>query len=306
MKDEMKKSDEKNLREAIQGVEGEARWHEPLSRHTTLKIGGPADLLVIPQDIESLARLVRQAHQLELPIFVLGGSNLLVRDGGIRGIVVKLSRLQRITDPEETEIEAEGGVTLSRLSRHALSRGLGGLEFALGIPGTVGGAVMMNAGTREGEMSDLLTGIRIIQSDGTIRTLSRKEMAFGYRWSRFPRGVIVSARMKLRKAGKAEVQKRMEGFNDRRKATHPLALPNAGSVFKNPNGTFAARLVEAVGLKGRRIGDAQVSERHANFIVNRGRATARDVLQLIRLIGKRVEKETGITLELEWKVVGSE
>jgi UDP-N-acetylmuramate dehydrogenase len=131
-------------------------------------------------------------------------------------------------------------------------------------------------------------------------------MAFGYRWSRFPRGVIVSVRMKLRKAGKAEVQKRMEGFNDRRKATQPLALPNAGSVFKNPSGTFAAKLVEAVGLKGWRIGDAQVSERHANFIVNRGRATAKDVLQLIRLIGKRVEKETGITLELEWKVVGSE
>ncbi|MBI3811776.1 MAG: UDP-N-acetylmuramate dehydrogenase [Nitrospirae bacterium] len=302
----MKTSDENNLREAVQGIEGEVRWHEPLSRHTTLKIGGPADVLVIPRDLDALARLVHRARQLDAPIFVMGGSNLLVRDGGIRGIVVKLSRFQRITDPEETEIEAEGGVTLSRLSRHALSRGLGGLEFALGIPGTVGGAVVMNAGTREGEMSDLLTGIRIIQSDGTIRTLSRKEMAFGYRWSRFPRGVIVSARMKLRKAGKAEIQKRMEGFNDRRKATQPLALPNAGSVFKNPNGTFAARLVEAVGLKGRRIGDAQVSERHANFIVNRGHATAKDVLQLIRLIGKRVEEEAGITLELEWMVVGSE
>jgi UDP-N-acetylmuramate dehydrogenase len=302
----MNKSDEKVLREAVRGVEGEIRWLEPLSLHTTLKIGGPADVMVIPKDLQSLARLVRQAHQLEAPIFVMGGSNLLVRDGGIRGIVVKLTRFQRITNPDETEIEAEGGVPLSRLSRHALARGLSGLEFALGIPGTVGGAVMMNAGTPEGEMSDLLTGIRIIQSDGTIRTLPRKEMAFGYRWSRFPRGVIVSARLKLRKAAKAEVQKRMEGFNDRRKATQPLTLPNAGSVFKNPAGTFAAKLVEAVGLRGRRIGDAQVSERHANFIVNRGHATAKDVLQLIRMIGSRVEKESGITLELEWKVVGSE
>lgn len=302
----MKKSDEKNLRNAIQGVEGDIRWHAPLSLHTTLKIGGPADVLVIPKDLEALARLVRQAHQLEVPIFVVGGSNLLVRDGGIRGIVVKLSRLQRITDPEETEIEAEGGVTLSRLSRHALSQGLGGLEFALGIPGTVGGAVVMNAGTREGEMSDVLTGVRIIESDGTIRTMVRGEMAFGYRWSRFPRGVIVSARMKLRKAGQAEIQRRMQGFIERRKATQPLTLPNAGSVFKNPNGTFAARLVEAVGLKGRRIGDAQVSEQHANFIVNRGHATAKDVLQLIRLIGKRVEEETGITLELELRIVGQD
>ena len=302
----MKKSDEKVLREAVRGIEGEIRWREPLSRHTTLKIGGPADVLVIPKDREALAHLVRRAHPLDAPIFVMGGSNLLVRDGGIRGIVVKLSRFQRITDPNETEIEVEGGVPLSRLSRHALARGLSGLEFALGIPGTVGGAVVMNAGTREGEMSDRLTGIQIIESDGTIRMLSRGEMAFGYRWSRFPRGVIVSARMKLRKAGKAEIQRRMEGFTDRRRATQPLTWPNAGSVFKNPTGTFAARLVEAVGLKGRRIGDAQVSERHANFIVNRGHATAKEVLQLIRLIGKRVEEETGITLELELRIVGQD
>jgi UDP-N-acetylmuramate dehydrogenase len=302
----MKKSDEKILREAVRNIEGEIRWCELLSRHTTLKIGGPADVLVIPKDLEAMARLVRQAHQLDAPIFVMGGSNLLVRDGGIRGIVVRLSRFQRITDPDETAIEAEGGVPLSRLSRHALARGLSGLEFALGIPGTVGGAVVMNAGTHEGEMSDRLTGVRIIESAGTIRTLFRGEMAFGYRWSRFPRGVIVSARMKLRKAGQAEIRQRMEGFTERRKATQPLTLPNAGSVFKNPNGTFAAKLVEAVGLKGRRIGDAQVSERHANFIVNRGHATANEVLQLIRLIGKRVEEETGITLELELRIVGQD
>lgn len=302
----MKASDEKILREAVQGVEGEIRWREPLSLHTTFKIGGPADVLVMPKDPDALARLIHQAHPLDAPIFVMGGSNLLVRDGGIRGIVVKLSRFQRITDPDETGIEAEGGVSLSRLSRHALARGLSGLEFALGIPGTVGGAVVMNAGTREGEMSDVLTGIRMVESDGAIRSLSREEMSFGYRWSRFPRGVIVGARMKLRKAGKVEIRQRMENFTDRRKATQPLTLPNAGSVFKNPNGTFAARLVEAVGLKGRRIGDAQISERHANFIVNRGRATAKEVLELIRLIGKRVEQEKGITLELELRIVGQD
>jgi len=285
-------------------VEGEIRWQELLSHHTTLKIGGPADVLVIPKDLQALARLVRQAHQLEAPIFVMGGSNLLVRDGGIRGIVVKLLRFQRITSPDETGIEAEGGVSLSRLSRYALSRGLRGLEFALGIPGTVGGAVMMNAGTPEGEMADLLTGVRIVESDGTIRMLSRDEMTFGYRWSRFPRGVIVSARMILQKADKAGIQRRMDAMTVRRKTNQPLTQPNAGSVFKNPNGTFAARLVESVGLKGRRIGNAQVSDRHANFIVNLGHASAREVLELIRLIGKRVEQEKGITLELELKVVG--
>jgi len=268
-------------------VEGEIRWQELLSHHTTLKIGGPADVLVIPKDLQALARLVRQAHQLEAPIFVMGGSNLLVRDGGIRGIVVKLLRFQRITSPDETGIEAEGGVSLSRLSRYALSRGLRGLEFALGIPGTVGGAVMMNAGTPEGEMADLLTGVRIVESDGTIRMLSRDEMTFGYRWSRFPRGVIVSARMILQKADKAGIQRRMDAMTVRRKTNQPLTQPNAGSVFKNPNGTFAARLVESVGLK-----------------VNLGHASAREVLELIRLIGKRVEQEKGITLELELKVVG--
>ncbi|MBI3609322.1 MAG: UDP-N-acetylmuramate dehydrogenase [Nitrospirae bacterium] len=303
----MKKSDEKVLCEAIQAVEGEIRWHEPLSLHTTLKIGGPADVLVIPKDLEALARLVRQARKAPgrpVPLFVMGGSNLLVRDGGMRGIVVKLSRLQRITDLDETRIEAEGGVPLSRLARHALERGLSGLEFALGIPGTVGGAVVMNAGTREGEMSGVLIGARILEPNGEVRTLGREDMEFGYRWSRLPPGVIVGARLKLHQAGRADIRRRMAGFIDQRKATQPLTLPNAGSIFKNPDGTFAAKLVETVGMKGHRIGDAQVSERHANFIVNLGRATAKDVLKLIRLIGKRVEKETGITLELEIRIVG--
>lgn len=302
----MKKIEEAMMRKAARGVEGDLRWHEPLSHHTTLKIGGPADLLAIPKDLNALARLVRQADDLDVPIFVMGGSNLLVRDGGIRGIVIKLSRLQRITDLGETEMEADGGVSLSRLSRHSFERGLGGLEFASGIPGSVGGAVVMNAGTREGQMSDVLTGISIMGSDGTIRSLARSEMTFGYRSSRFPRGVVVSARMKLRKSGKLDIRRRMQEFVDRRKTTQPLTLPNAGSVFKNPIGTFSAKLVEAAGLKGRRIGDAQISDRHANFIVNRGRATAKEVMQLIRLIGKRVEEQTGITLELELRIVGQD
>jgi UDP-N-acetylmuramate dehydrogenase len=304
--DAMKRSDEAAIREAVRGVEGDIRWREPLRLHTTLRIGGPADALIVPKNLEALARLVRQAHAESVPIFVMGGSNLLVRDGGIRGIVVKLSRFQRITDIGGTEMEAEGGVALSRLSRHAYERGLTGLEFASGIPGWVGGSVVMNAGTREGEMSDVLTGVSIMGSEGLVQSFGRGDMTFGYRSSRFPRGVIVSARMRLRKAEKADIRRRMQGFIDRRKSTQPLTLPNAGSVFKNPIGTFSARLVETVGLKGWRIGDAQVSERHANFIVNRGKATAKEVLQLIRLIGRRVEKDLGITLELELRIVGQD
>jgi len=259
---------------------------------------------VVPKDLGALVRVIRQAREQEVPIFVMGGSNLLVRDGGIRGVVVKLSRFEKMTDPNETQIDAEGGVLLSNLARHAMKRGLSGLEFAQGIPGTVGGAVVMNAGTREGEIADRLTAIRIVESDGTLRTVTRSEMEFGYRSSRLPKGVIVGAIFQLRPSSLPEIQRRMRGFIDRRKATQPLTLPNAGSIFKNPNGHFAAQLVEKVGLKGHRIGNAQVSERHANFIVNLGRATAKDVLELIRAIGKRVEEQTGITLELELKVVG--
>ncbi|HUK56713.1 MAG TPA: UDP-N-acetylmuramate dehydrogenase [Nitrospiria bacterium] len=302
----MKTSDQQALRDAVQGVEGEILWKEPLSRHTTLRIGGPADVLVIPGNLEALVRLVRQARERNERVFVMGGSNLLVRDGGIRGIVVKLSRLEKITDPDATRIDAEGGVLLSNLARHAMKRGLSGLEFAQGIPGTVGGAVVMNAGTREGEIADRLTAIRIVQPDGAIRTMTRSEMEFGYRSSRIPKGVIVGAVFQLQPSSSPEIQRRMRVFIDQRKATQPLTLPNAGSVFKNPKGRFAAQLVEKVGLKGHRIGDAQVSERHANFIVNLGRATAKDVLELIRTIGKRVEEQTGITLELELRIAGQE
>lgn len=283
---------------------GEVCWDEPLSQHTSLKIGGPADVLVVPRSLGDLQGLVMRSHEAKTPLFVMGGSNLLVRDGGIRGIVLKLSQFQKMTDLDEARIEAEGGVLLSRLARHAFERDLSGFEFALGIPGTVGGAVVMNAGTREGEMADVLTGVRIMEPNGEVRTLKRNEMTFGYRTSRLPRGVIVSACLKLYPSGRAEIQRRMQGFINRRKATQPLTLPNAGSIFKNPNGTFAAKLIETVGLKGHRIGDAQVSERHANFIVNRGKALAKDVFQLIRLIGKRVEEQTGITLELELRIVG--
>lgn len=297
----MKKSE---LKAAVMNVRGAVYWNEPLSRHTSLKIGGPADVLVIPDTLEGLQRLVVQSHQARVPVFVMGGTNLLIRDGGIWGVVVKLSRLQKIEQLDETHLEAEAGALVSRVARYASEKSLTGLEFALGIPGTVGGTVTMNAGTREGEIADVLTGLRILKPDGEWCEMTRSEMAFGYRWSRLPQGIIVAAQMRLKKGRRDRIQRRMRYFSHYRKTTQPLHLPNAGSVFKNVNGHFAAQLIESVGLKGCRIGDAQVSERHANFIVNRGKATARDVLQLIHMVGKKVEDQTGVTLELELKIIG--
>lgn len=300
----MKRQDRERLEQAVGDMRGEVYWNEPLSQHTSLKIGGPADVLVVPHSLQDLQGLVMRSLRAKMPPFVMGGTNLLVRDGGIRGLVVKLARFQAIRQLDETMLEAEAGALMPRLARYASKCNLTGLEFALGIPGTVGGAVVMNAGTREGEMADVLVGLRILSPDGSVREVTRSEMAFGYRWSQLPRGIIVAAHLRLRSSRKEQIHHLMQRSIHHRKTTQPLKLPNAGSVFKNPNGHFAAQLIESAGFKGYRIGDAQVSEQHANFIVNRGGATARDVLRLIRTVGKRVEERTGITLELELRIVG--
>ncbi|HEY5648978.1 MAG TPA: UDP-N-acetylmuramate dehydrogenase [Nitrospiria bacterium] len=293
----------KNLKQVFKGISGEVRWNEPLSRHTTLKIGGPAEALYFPRSREALGDVLRRARRFRIPVFVLGGSNILVRDGGVRGIVLKLNGFQKLTSGEN-RVQAGGGVLLSRLSRYAFNQGLGGAEFAQGIPGTVGGAVTMNAGTREGDMAGILASVQIIDPGGSIQTLQRGEIQFGYRWSRLPKGVVIEAEFKLRPRNRAEIRRKMETFMVHRKKTQPLAWPNAGSVFKNPEGGYAANLIERLHLKGARVGEAQVSDQHANFIVNRGGATAKDVLGLIRTIGRKVEDRTGITLELELRVVG--
>jgi UDP-N-acetylmuramate dehydrogenase len=300
----MKRADAATLREIVKDIHGEVSFNEPLSRHTTLKIGGPADVLAMPRSLKDLSELAVRCHREKIALLVMGGTNLLVRDGGIRGVVVKLSHFQQIRPLDENLIEAEAGVLMPRLARYASERNLTGLEFALGIPGTVGGAVVMNAGTREGVMADVLTGLRILGMDGAIREVQRDEMSFGYRWSKLPSGIILAARIRLRKGRKETIQDRMQQFIRHRKNTQPLTMPNAGSIFKNPDGRFAAQLIESAGLKGCRIGDAQISEQHANFIVNRGKASARDVLRLIRMAGKTVEEKTGITLELELKIIG--
>ncbi len=285
-----------------------------MAAHTSLKVGGPADLYAAPQDLADLERLVRAAAEARLPVFVVGaGSNLLVRDGGVRGVVVRLNRLTAVR-LDGDRLYAEAGVNLLRLVKLAERRGLSGLEFAAGIPGTVGGAIVMNAGTPQGETADVVERVWVLGHDGVLRDYDADALGFGYRSSRFlagtgrqfPRpGIVVGAVFRLRQRSPAVVESRVREVTRYRLKTQPLAFPNAGSIFKNPPGRHAAPLIEAAGLKGMRVGDAQVSELHANFIVNRGRATARDVLRLIQVIERRVEEVHGVRLEREVRVVGS-
>jgi UDP-N-acetylmuramate dehydrogenase len=292
------------IRAALTGVKGAVRFHEPMNRHTSFRIGGPADAYIEPEDEGALCRLMAQARKTKVPVFVMGGTNLLVRDGGIRGIVVRLTKLDRVEEHQGGLLYVEGGVGMPRLLKHALQRKLAGLEFAAGIPGTLAGSVVMNAGTRLGEMQDVVERVRMVTPAGAIRELSADEVGFGYRRTRLPRGIVVGAWVRLRWDPKSRIDSVVKDSLLRRKATQPLALPNAGCVFKNPGGDPAGLLIEAAGLKGAQVGDAQVSTLHANFIVNRGRATARDVLSLIRKVGQTVEQTSGVTLQLEVRIVG--
>lgn len=292
------------LKEALDGVRGEARFNLPLSTFTSFQIGGPADVFVTPADEEDAARLFRQAHRLRIPVFVLGGTNVLIQDRGIRGIVIGLSHLKAVRVEAGHVLYAEAGVGMPTLIKRAITLGLSGLEWAAGIPGTVGGCVVMNAGTRLGEMKDALSGVRMAFSDGSLRDLARADIGFEYRRALLPEGIVVGARLQLKPASKGEIERVVKDYLRYRKATQPLTEPNAGCVFKNPGPRTAGQLVEAAGLKGEKVGGAQVSAKHANFIVNTGRASASDVLALIRLVQDRVKAVSGVELQLELKVVG--
>jgi UDP-N-acetylmuramate dehydrogenase len=294
-----------DVKSAVSEVQGEVRLHEPMSRHTTMKIGGPADALVIPRSLEDLKTLVVRATKEGVPLFLLGGTNLIVRDGGIRGIVVKLSRLQTVRRFEDG-LYAESGISFPKLSQRAFEAGLSGLEFACGIPGTLGGAIVMNAGAQEGVISDVLEALDIMDLEGKVKKHSRDELEFGYRSSRLPRGIVVGASLKLRPAPPEEIRRQMDQAINYRRQTQPLLLPNAGCIFKNPPGNSAGRLIDSLGLKGRRVGGAEVSDKHANFIVNKKNATAADVLSLIQEIQSQVKEATGIEMNQEVMIVGED
>ena len=286
------------------GVRGAVTFDAPLAELTSLRIGGPADALVVPEDVPDVCRIVRQASTARLPLMVLGGTNLLVKDGGVRGLVLSLSKLAAVTREDERIVFAEAGVRLPTLLGYAVSQSLSGLEWAVGIPGTLGGAVVMNAGTKLGTMQSCVDAVQMVTPEGHVRTCAAADLAFSYRRVDLPEGVVVGARLRLTPASQKHLEASTKAYLQYRKQSQPLSQPNAGSVFKNPPGTTAGRVIEEAGLKGYRVGDAQVSAKHANFIVNLGRARATDVLLLIKKIQQDVFHRTGVTLELEWKVVG--
>jgi len=296
----------KEIQALLSEINGIVRFDEPMRLYTSFRIGGPADAYVEPADVESLQQLMTGACAEKIPVFVMGGTNLLVRDGGIEGIVVRLVKLNRIEEQENGLLYAEGGVLMPRLLKVAMQRGLSGLEFAAGIPGTVAGCVVMNAGTRFGEMKEVVRKIRLVTITGAILDVSGEEAGYSYRRSRLPEGIVVGVWLGMKPGTKAKIESSVKESLHRRKATQPIEMPNAGCVFKNPHSDSAGRVIEAAGLKGARIGDAQVSTKHANFIVNRGHATAEDTQMLIGLVRKTVGEKFGVTLALEVQIVGRE
>ena len=279
---------------------------EPLSRHTTFRIGGPAELFGVPRSEEALRGALRWAEMYSVPWRVIGnGSNLLVSDQGLRGLTLKLTGLSSLSIAGDV-VTAGCGTLLSRLSVFAMERGLGGLAFAQGIPGTVGGGVLMNAGAYGGEMSHTLLESRCLDETGQVRTLAAEAHGFAYRHSCYadcPGRVIVGASFRLTPCAKEEIRREMEAFSRRRREKQPLQYPSAGSVFKRPPGQYAGALIQQCGLKGLRMGGAEVSELHAGFIINRGGATCADVLRLISHIQETVLRETGFLLEPELRVL---
>ena len=282
--------------------------NELMSEHTTFRIGGPADLFVVPTTVEGLAAVVSACNKEGIYCFILGnGSNVLVSDKGIRGVVVSTAAcLNNIELIGAYEIKCGAGVKLSRLSDFACENSITGAEFAWGIPGTVGGAVYMNAGAYDGEMKDILVSCEYLTSDGELHTMLADEMDLSYRHSAFNENgyVIVSATVRLKAGDKGEIRAKMDDFMHRRKSKQPLEFPSAGSTFKRPVGGFAAALIDECGLKGYSVGGAEVSEKHAGFVINKGGATCFDVMRLVEHIKKEVFLKKSINLECEIRVFG--
>ena len=277
---------------------------EPLKKYTSFRIGGPADYYLEPADRDDLIRILNYLQEQQFPLMVIGkGSNMLVSDDGVRGAVINLGGSLTSMHAEGRRVFVEAGVTLTRFVDFCVRRGLKGVEMLAGIPGTVGGAVIMNAGAYGGETADTLVDVEVLRQ-GTILFLKKSEIAFSYRRSSFRGEIILSASFDLTPAPAEEIARVRKELLLKRNRTQPVNMLNSGSMFKNPPGNFAAKLIDEAGLKGTRIGDAQISELHANFFVNHGSATAGNVLDLIRLAQQTVLDKFGIALELEVKLVG--
>lgn len=279
---------------------------EPMSRHTTFRVGGPADVMVWPKG-EALAQVICLCRQQDVPYYITGnGSNLLVGDRGIRGVVIEMGRGQDALYVEMDRVVAGAGTLLSKTANYAAEHSLGGMEFAAGIPGTIGGAVVMNAGAYGGEMKDIIESVTVLDANGKKHTLTAEQLELGYRRSCITdRGYIVTqAVLKLMPADKTEILNRMKELRGQRMKKQPLEYPSAGSTFKRPEGYFAGKLIQDAGLCGYRVGGAQVSEKHCGFVINRQEATAADIRKLIEDVQFEVERQFQVRLEPEVKMVG--
>lgn len=287
--------------------EGNVLKDEPMKNHTTFRVGGPADWFVTPKEDEQVREIINVLRKEKIPYYVVGnGSNLLVGDKGYRGVIIQLYKRMSQIQVTENTVYAQAGALLSRIAAEVLTHGLAGLEFASGIPGTLGGAVMMNAGAYGGEMKQVLESALVLTSEGGFKALPVEQMELGYRNSVFSKNgdIVLSAKLRLKPGNQEEIRAYMGELKEKRTTRQPLEYPSAGSTFKRPEGYFAGKLIQDAGLQGFQVGGAQVSEKHCGFVINRGNATAADILRLIEQVSDKVEAKFGVRLEPEVKRIG--
>lgn len=287
--------------------EEQVKTEEPMKNHTTFRVGGPAEFFVMPRSAEEVKKVIDLCRRESFPYYIIGnGSNLLVSDQGYRGVVLQIYKEMSYIEIEENVIVAQAGALLSAIANKALENGLTGFEFAAGIPGTLGGACVMNAGAYGGEMKDVLEEVTVLTEEGEVLIIPKENLELGYRTSIIARKgyIVLEARIQLREGEKEAIKSLMEELKDKRVSKQPLEYPSAGSTFKRPEGYFAGKLIQDAGLRGFSVGGAQVSEKHCGFVINRENATAADVAELMRQVSARVEEEFGVKLEPEVKRLG--
>ncbi|MBS3919920.1 MAG: UDP-N-acetylmuramate dehydrogenase [Deltaproteobacteria bacterium] len=289
-------------------IGGRALFDAPMKKYTSLKVGGPADCLLFPENMKELRKVILHARRKRVPVFILGkGTNLIVRDRGIRGWVVSLTQGMKKVRMDGEFLKAEAGCSLQQLVQFSIQKGLAGLEPFFGIPGTVGGGLAMNAGAWGAELKDVIHSVTFMKEDGEMLERPRSRLRFSYRSLTLPPSwIIVKGCFHLKKGRKEEILERVKSFSEMRKRSQPLDYPSAGSIFKNPEEGPAGKWIDEIGLKGFRMGQAMVSDRHANFIINLGKATAEEVLHLIEWVEKKVYEKKSISLKREVRVVGEQ
>lgn len=287
--------------------EEQVKVNEPMRGHTTFRVGGPADYFVMPGTKEEVTAVLRCCGEQGVPYYIIGnGSNLLVSDEGYRGVIIQIFKSMNKVECEGHTITAQAGALLSVVAGRALKEHLTGFEFAAGIPGTLGGACVMNAGAYGGEMKDVLKSVTVLTSEGKLLTLQRHELELGYRTSIIAKKnyIVLEAALDLEKGDQEAIRSRMEELGEKRSAKQPLEYPSAGSTFKRPEGYFAGQLIQDAGLRGFQVGGAQISEKHCGFVINKGGAAAADIAELMRQVSARVEETSGVRLEAEVKRLG--